>query len=68
MSAYTEYAAQVEHNTSLSRFTDVATLSEVDKLGPTPVSGDMLTVLKRDTRRRVRTRRFLFRALEGSEE
>lgn len=57
MSAFSEYAARTERTTSLNRFTPVDVLALAHRAGqPTPVSGDMLAVLRQATPRQ-RTRR-----------
>lgn len=68
MSAFTEYAADCERKTSLNARTDVKTLMLVEPLWVTPVSGDMLAVLKTKSQRQ-RTRRLIMaRTLETGAE
>lgn len=60
MSAFTEYSAYVERNTAVNRHTATDLLEEHAERFAFPVSGDMLAVLKEDTRTRQYRRRLAF--------
>lgn len=62
MSAFTEYAAYTERNTSVNRNTGTDLLGEFEPTNGEgfPVSGDMLAVLASDTRTRQYRRRLAF--------
>lgn len=57
MSAFTEYAAYVEHQTQVNWLGRVRDAELFSELWTTPISGDMLAVLKAGVRPEIEKRR-----------
>lgn len=71
MSAYSAYAARSERITSTLRTESADLLNMIDLDAPGdgfPISGDMLAILKRDTRGRAIWRRMFYRSFETGAE